>query len=88
LQKVSVVHCLIDTFSEFASGPPTQEKAHQELLQGEYVREMAGVGSIGETATISKGINLERDQYVHRFKKDCQTTLTRPLLDTRYAHLW
>jgi hypothetical protein len=72
LQKVRAIHCLLDTFSEFASGPPTQAKAHQELLHKEYVREMAGVGTIGETATISKGINLERDQYVHHFKKDFQ----------------
>jgi hypothetical protein len=36
-------------------------------MHEEYVRELAGTGTIGEAATISKGLNLERDQLVHFF---------------------
>jgi hypothetical protein len=51
----------------FILGPPTQAKAHQKLLHEEYVREMAGLGCVGEAATLSRGISLERDQYIYQF---------------------
>ncbi|KDR67065.1 hypothetical protein GALMADRAFT_1359006, partial [Galerina marginata CBS 339.88] len=52
--------------TSWLSGPPTQAKAHQKLVHEEYVRELAGTGIIGEAATISKGLNLERDQLTIR----------------------
>lgn len=48
------------------SGPPTQAKARQKLIQEEYVREIAGFSQIGEASLVATGINLEQDQYVYQ----------------------
>jgi hypothetical protein len=33
-------------------------------MHEEYVQQMAGTGAIGVASAISKGLNLERDQFV------------------------
>lgn len=50
------------------TGPPTQAKVHDILANEEYINKLTGGGVIGEARFISKGLNLERDQYVYVFK--------------------
>ena len=66
-KTVRLIQGPILSIPHFILGPPTQAKAHQKLLHEEYVREMAGLGCVGEAATLSRGISLERDQYVYQF---------------------
>ena len=47
------------------TGPPTQAKAYQKLIQDELTAELAGSGKLtGEAQFINTGLRIEHDQYV------------------------
>ena len=47
-----------------STGPPTQGRVYQTLLQEERIAELAGKTAVGDVQMINTALEIESDQYV------------------------